>query len=148
MGKINAVGLGVMIGFALAQAALAAPKTFTGTGDWNDTNRWTGTTLPADGDDVTIDGALTLTNATPNLSSYLLKASRTQTIGGTNSCILATNVVIYGTLTHNPNTDTNGTPGVYSDWTPDNWIWIQCTNLTVATGGGGGRIAIFYDQAA
>ncbi len=116
-----------------AAIALGAKTTSTiNTGNWNDVIWNAG--APDVGDTVVVAHNIRLTNSTPICGSVTVNASKTLTFSGTNTILLATNVTLFGTVTHDPETQTNGTPGVYSSWTPDNWLWIQCSNLTVAAG--------------
>ena len=115
-------------------AVRAASFTFTGTGDWNDTNRWAASTLPANGDTVTIDGAVTLSNSTAILASYTLNASRTNMFLGTNTILYATNVTIYGTVTHSNNLAT--TTNAAGVWEASNIVYIVAySNVSVETTG-------------
>ena len=131
--RITAICFGGWL--ALMPSARAATGTFSGTGDWMDAARWTGGVPTNDGDSAIINGNLTLTNATALLVSYTLNAGYTNTFTSTSAVLRAQTLTIYGVITHNPETQTNGTPGVYSSWTPDNWVYLVASNLVVATGG-------------
>ena len=114
--------------------SLWAATTFSGTGNWNDTARWSGSAVPGPGEDVIVAGNVTLTNATASLNSYVLNAGNTHTIVGTNSILHAGAINIYGTVTHSNNTATaTNTIGL---WVADNIAWLVAdADLTVHTNG-------------
>jgi len=118
-----------------ARFAFCATRTFSGSGYWTNESLWSGASLPAEGDDAVINGMCTNTVPTPLLASYTINAGCTNTLAGWTNAIRATNVFILGVLTHASNTDTAGTFGVYEDWTPDQRVWIECSNLWVDSGG-------------
>ena len=108
-------------------AALGIPNNWTGNGDWTDVARWSAGHTPAAGEDVTIvSGTVTQAISSLALTSYTLNSGANHVFNGTNTAINATTVSISGTMSHGVNTDTNGVPGVYADWTPDNRLWISC----------------------
>ena len=117
-------------------ASLACANTWTGDGEnWNDETKWSGGVPVAD-QHVVIDGHVVLTNATPLLASFTINAGKTNTCFGWWSAISAEVVTVNGTLTHLPNTDTNGTNAVYpGGWEPDSRVYVVCSNLIVNTGG-------------
>lgn len=117
----------------LAGTAHAATRTTIAMGYWtNEAVVWGGGNLPQAGDDVVVVHAVTLDESTPWLSSCSNTA--TLTFLGTNTALRSTNVYVNGTITHPAQTDVDGNPGTYTDWTPDSRIWIVCSNLTVLSG--------------
>ena len=111
-----------------------AATTFTGTGNWNDTNRWSGLAIPGPGEDAIVAGTVTLTNATAVLGSYTLNAGYTHTLVGTNSILHAGAINIYGIVTHSNNTAT--ATNVMGQWVADNIAWLVAdADLTVHTNG-------------
>lgn len=125
--------------------ALAAPcgfsKTTTSSGDgnWNAVSWSSG--LPVDGDTVTINHAVVITNSPPSLAQITVNASKSLTFVGWSNAVLTASVVnVNGTITHSNNwlvTTTNA----LGQWVPSNRVWIVCSSLTVATNG-----AISADQ--
>jgi hypothetical protein len=117
-------------------AGASAANTFTNSGGyWDVPGNWDLGHVPTNGEDAVINANVTLTNSTANLGVYTLNSGKTNTFGGTNTILTASNVVINGTITHNPQTDVTGTPGVYGDWTMDHRVWIVCTDLFVTASG-------------
>jgi hypothetical protein len=101
-------------------------------GNWENASTWiNGDTLgiPTSGDRVMINHPVTLSTTTPELSEFI--NNETLTIRGWNTKLRASTVTVNSIITHPSQTDTTGTVGVYSDWTPDNRIWIECTNLVL-----------------
>ena len=129
------------ISMAMALTAMAcffggpqsqAANTFTAISgsDWNTAANWS-EGVPAAGQEVVINGDVMLTNATPLLISCTLNAGATQTFNGWDSVLNASVVTINGTMTHAPNTDSDGADG----WTPNVRVNIACDTLTVSAGG-------------
>lgn len=71
--------------------------------------------------------ALTVTN------KFEVSAGATLEVSGTNAPIRAREVLIGGTLTHQPQSAT--ATNAAGEWVPDNRVWIECSNLTVAATG-------------
>ncbi|NLE41654.1 MAG: glycoside hydrolase family 127 protein [Lentisphaerae bacterium] len=116
----------------LLASGLARANTFTAVSgnDWNTPEYWSGG-VPVAEQDVVINGGVMLTNATPLLISCTLNAGATQTFNGWDSVLNASVVTINGTMTHAPNTDSDGADG----WTPNARVNIACDTLTVSAGG-------------
>lgn len=120
-------------------ASLATPRTWVGaTGNWFVAANWTpNDSWPTNGDDATItNGCVILTNTTAALSSLSISnATLVFTNATTNleAKLLAGNVYVRssGIVTHTLNTDTNSADG----WGVDGRVYIECTNLTVASNG-------------
>ena len=130
----------VVVSLSILATTLALPaasKTWSGSGDWYvDTANWTPAGAPGAGDDVVINsGTVTNTSSTANLNSYLIKSGATHVFSNWNTKLTAVSVVISGNVTHVVNSDTNGAPGTYADWTPDARVYIECTNLLLASVG-------------
>jgi hypothetical protein len=106
-------------------------KTWGGTGNWTNGSRWTPAGMPG-----YLDTAV-VTNGVVTLSESVWAGNVTVSNGATmlftnwNTVLYARDVTVRGTITHPVNTDTNAADG----WTPDNGVWIVCTNLTIAAGG-------------
>ncbi len=107
----------------------AAQRSTVAAGLWTNAAIWTDGILPQGGDDVSVDHAVTLDQSTPGLNSFVNNAEFT--FEGWNTQLQATEVTVNANITHPVQSDTNGTIGVYSSWTPDNRVWIVCSNLTV-----------------
>jgi hypothetical protein len=117
----------VTIGDSLVFSQTAV-NTWTGTGNWTNTLNWSQSRAPVEGDDVRIEGDVTLTNATPVLYAVAVN-SGSLTFGGWDTLLIASNVAVNaGTVTHITQTSTN------SPWTPDSRINIKCADLSVASG--------------
>lgn len=126
----------VMAGLVLLAAGTgqAAYRTTAAAGYWTNAATWDGgLTLPQAGDDVAISHAVTLDGNTPELGSFT--NSNTLTFIGWETRLYATNVTVISNITHLAQSDTTGVAGVYADWTPDNRIYIVCSNLTVSAAG-------------
>ena len=103
-----------------------------GEGNWENASTWiNGDTLgiPTSGDRVMINHPVTLSTTTPELAEFI--NNETLTIRGWNTKLRASTVTVNSIITHPSQTDTTGAIGTYSDWTPDNRIWIECTNLVL-----------------
>ena len=107
----------------------AGANVTTNAGDWNDGAIWSLKRRPLAGDDVTVTNAVALSNSTDILRSFTISNNATLTFKNWNTTLSATDVTIYGTITHNTNTAT------VAPWVPDNRVCIVCTNLFVATNG-------------
>jgi hypothetical protein len=94
----------------------AALRTADTSGYWTNTATWSDATVPLAGDDVVINGgvSVTLDGTSADLSS--VTNNGTITFVGTNTILRATNVTVSGTgnMTHNVNTDTDA-PWVVSN---------------------------------
>jgi hypothetical protein len=130
------VSLLLACGIGLPQAT--ASTTATNSGIWTDPSIWNNG-VPAAGDDVYIRSPrnVTITNPTPYFNFLMVSNGATLTFCGTagygtNVILSATNMWIYGTVTHSNITTTNAVGGI---WAPSNSVYIMCSNLTVATGG-------------
>ena len=111
-----------------------SPTIFNGTGDWNDPARWS-SGVPSNGVDVIISsGAVTLSNSTAILGSYLLNANCTNMFLGTNTILYATNVTIAGTITHSNNLAT--TTNASGVWEASNIVYIVAYSDVVVQAGG------------
>lgn len=123
---------------AMGLAALGTPltasavtRTWTGTANWSTAANWGGT-LPADGDDVVVaSGAVTLTAATPALTSVTVNSGAKITFDVWSTVMTAGVVTVNGTIDHADNTDTTAGDG----WTPNARVNIVCGSLVVPTGG-------------
>jgi hypothetical protein len=132
-GKAAGIGITALMAFVMTtQVAQAYTRTTAAAGYWTNTATWVDSLPPAANDDVVIDHAVTLDVSPPVLASCSNNA--TLTFVGWQTVLTATVVIVNGTITHPPQSDTNGVGGVYGDWTPDNRVWIVCTNLTVSAG--------------
>jgi hypothetical protein len=132
--------LGIIMAAGMLQTASATIRTFSGTGFWTDTARWTGSTVPVAGDDVFIDGNMTNIASTPFLSSYTLDVNGTNVFVGTNTFLYATNVFISGLMTHQ--TNSAATTNSLGQWIPDSLLQVvAASNVTVNAGG---RIDVSY----
>ena len=90
MSGVRIVVVAATLGALLALHGVQAQVTiFTGAGNWNDTARWSGGAVPGDGEDVIVAGAVTLTNATAALNTYVLNAGYTHAFMGTASVLRA-----------------------------------------------------------
>jgi len=108
----------------LSPAVRAKTTSTVATGDWNSAIWDNG--APAAGDTVNVGHSVVLTNATPPLLVFSQTAG-TFTFAGSNAWLVAETVLIGGTVTHDLNSDTNGSDG----WQVDNRVLITCTNLTL-----------------
>lgn len=61
----------------------AETHTFTGTGLFTDTARWSQSTVPLEGEDAIINGACTVADSTPTMNTLTMSAGATVTIGNT-----------------------------------------------------------------
>jgi subtilisin family serine protease len=112
---------------------IAAIKTFTGPGDFSDSTKWSGGTLPAAGDTLRIDGSCTFDNAASNLVYGSL------TIGSITAGTL--NWPAGGTNTLNVTALSSSRPGSALDMTNGGTIQVgnnnwATTNLTFTPGSG------------
>jgi len=131
MSKKRIINLAAFLGLLLLTAGTylhSETTTWDGSdANWNEAHWDNG--LPQAGDDVIINGgAVTLANATPELTSFTMGGG---TLSFTNwsTKLTATTVTINsGTMTHEVNSDTN------APWIPDARVWIVCTNLAVNGG--------------
>ncbi len=98
-------------------------------GSWGNLSSWSIGRPPIPGDTVIIGTNMTLDQTVTGLVSLTVNAGQSLTFSGTNACVGAQNVTVYGTLTHITNTATA------SPWTPDGFVWVVCSNFTVAAGG-------------
>lgn len=121
--------LSVIIGFCLSSWAANTFTAVTGN-DWNTPGNWSGG-VPTAGQDVIIDGDVSLTNSTAALASLTVNVSRTLTFNGWDTVLHATNVAIYGTMTHAINGDMDGSDG----WTPNARVNIDCDTLNIHADG-------------
>ena len=136
----NALPRSVAAAVALALVVLpcqGAVTTWTGSGqNWNTAN-WS-PSAPVAGDSVVIAGDIVLTNRTVWLSSATISNAIFLFSDTTNldAELLATNVFIRdgATVTHDLNSDTTGTPGVYGDWAMDNRVHISCVAFALDGG--------------
>jgi hypothetical protein len=132
------VGLLVWLAvFSVAQADVTT-NTWSYTGSWaNAAANWTNTAYwsaghaPLAGEAAVVSGSVMLTNSTEALYSYTLNAGKTNMFAGTNAILIATNVTIYGVISHMTNSAT--TTNAAGEWVMDSRVWIVCTNLLVAT---------------
>ncbi len=118
-------GLAIVMATGTARAATSVQS-----GNWNSTDTWGGSVpgaledvVVAAGHSVTVDVATAALNSFTNNGALVFI--------GWNNKLTATEVSINGTITHLPQSDITGTIGVYADWTPDNRVWLVCSNLTV-----------------
>ena len=121
------LGIGSAIVVAMLASGVVHAATSAGSGYWTNSATWSGGTVPANGDDVVIASghSVTVDVATASLNS--LTNNGTLTFAGWPSTVLTATVVqVNGTITHKANAATA------SPWTPDNRIYIVCSNLTVA----------------
>ena len=109
--------------------ALAEKNTFTGTGDWNDAERWSGG-VPVEGDEVVIQGTATLTNPTPALASFDIDRNSVVTCNGWATKIQAKYVTINGTLEHAVNTQRVVTAD--GRWIPNARVWVVGDTFNLA----------------
>ena len=91
--------------------------------------------MPGDAETVLVAAGHSVTAdvASASLSAFTLDGALV-CIGWDNK-LTSGDVVINGTVTHPMQSDVSGTVGVYADWTPDNRVWIICSNLTVSATG-------------
>ncbi len=81
----------MLLGFLFSSAAIAATKTFTGSGNFSNAKRWNGKSLPAAGDDLIINGDCVFDNAANNLAYGDLDVGKNPSVtlswpvGGTNT---------------------------------------------------------------
>ena len=101
-------------------------------GMWTNPATWNVPGVPRAGAPVTVNHAVTLDVATPELSSVTVNVGKTLTFDGWDTVLTADTVTISGTVTHVQNTDTNGIDG----WTPDARVNIVCEDLTIGADGG------------
>jgi len=131
MSKKRIINLAAFLGLLLLTAGTplhAKTTTWDGSAaNWNESHWDNG--VPQVGDDVVISsGTVTLSNATPALTS-LTMGGGTLSFTNWSTKLTATTVTINsGTLTHGANSDTN------APWTPDARVWIVCSNLAVNGG--------------
>ena len=121
---------------AAIECSAKTTEVSSGTTNWNDAAWDNG--LPTADDTVIISGDadITLTAPTHALASFLISDNATLTFSnGFDVCLTATDVAIVSnsTVTHAIQSDTDGTPGVFADWTPDSRVYFVCSNLTVLT---------------
>ena len=104
-------------------------------GSWTDPATWGEEIAPREGAKVTIAAGhiVTLTEATPQLSSATVNLNGTLSFNGWETVLKADDVSVYGTVTHSENTATaTNSLGI---WVPNARVNIECANLTVATSG-------------
>lgn len=99
-------------------------------GPWDVAATWLEGVVPGPGDSVTVSHAVTLSNGTHPLNSFVNNG--TLTFSGWNTALKATTITLGGTVTHPTQSDVTGSPGVYADWTPDNRILIEGHDITVS----------------
>ena len=128
----------VVLGRAVAPAS-ATSLSWDGGGDgqdWFDADNWDPNSVPATGDDVTVDGSASvlLTNTTDYLNTFVI-SNATLTFTNWTTWLRATNVTVAksGTLTHTANSalDTNAIGG----WDGDGGIFVDCTNFSLLADG-------------
>lgn len=115
-----------MVGLATTAAA-STSYTWTASGDWYDSAKWTPNGIPAAGDDVTItSGTILLTNSTPYLASLTMDGG-TMTSSNWSTRIRATNVVLNSGSTITLS-------GAFFDVAMSNRVHLVCSNFTLAAG--------------
>ena len=123
---------GICVGLLSATSALAGTKTTAGSGLWTNGTTWVGGFAPSTGDDATIASGHSVTVDVSVASLASLTNSGTLTfVGWPNTVVTATVVHVSGTITHLAQSDTNSADG----WTPDNRIWLVCSNLVITASG-------------
>jgi hypothetical protein len=125
---------------ALHMAPAATRRWTGGSGNWNNTNKWSSATVPAAGDYVVITNAaavVTLSNQTAWLQALLLSNSATllftNYVAGATVSLRATNVWVYGTIKQAVNTATS--TNAAGQWPVNSRIYIVCSNFTLGTSG-------------
>ena len=111
-----------------AVGAQATTRTATSGGNWTNATIWSGT-VPQAGEDAVINSGVSVTVDVSTASLNTFTNYGTLVFSGTNTALNATSVTVTGTVTHLVNTATN------APWTPDHWVSIACSNLTVTPSG-------------
>ncbi len=130
----------ILLGICIFQAigfstARAVTTTAVGNGNWNVAGNWDNG-MPLTGYSVVIPSVRIITNTSSTADLSSLVVDGTLVFRGWDSVVTAAVVTVGGTITHLANTDTNGVIGDYESWTPDNRIYISCSELTVLSTGG------------
>jgi hypothetical protein len=120
---------GCMLAALAVQVAQANPWTATVSGYWTNAATWGGSGTPGNDDDAAINSGVSVTVDVSTASLNTFTNNGTLMFMGWNTIVTATVVQVNGTITHAVNTSTA------SPWTPDNRIYIVCSNLTVAGSG-------------
>jgi hypothetical protein len=133
--RAAALACWLLLGFMLLGigSALAANKTFTGTGNFSTGGNWNGGTVPAAGDNLTIRGNCTFDNAAANLAYGTLVLGGGPTagvlswpVGGTNTLnVTAVSAAVAGSSINMTN---GGTLQVRTSW--------SITNMAFTPGAG------------
>ncbi len=88
----------VVLLFLLAGTSFAATITSTtGGGNWNTSGTWVGSVVPTVGDDVVIDGPVTLNQNSGNLLSLTVNTGKTLTMSGVFTLATTGNMTVNGT---------------------------------------------------
>lgn len=126
------INKGVSTFFALhglCSLAWAANMFTAASGDWNTPGNWSEGIVPTNGESVVIAGNVSLTNSTAALAALTVNTGTTLTFDGWDTVLNATDVDIYGTVTHAANTAT--TTNSLGQWVPNARVNIVCSNLSV-----------------
>ena len=102
-------------------------------GMWTNPATWNVPGAPRTGAVVTINHAVTLDEATPQLASVTVNSGKTLTFEGWDTVLNAAEVTIAGNVTHGPNNAT--TTNSLGQWIPNARVKIMCGNLTVGSTG-------------
>jgi hypothetical protein len=114
---------------SIQDMAPSLSNTWTGTGNWTNSANWSSGYVPLDGQNVIVNGSITLGQSTPNFSSFTLAAGNTLTFTGTNTVLQANTITINGTVTHNANTASS------APWAASNLVRFACGSFNLATNG-------------
>jgi uncharacterized repeat protein (TIGR02543 family) len=117
-------------------SSLAANKTFSGPGNFSDITKWTGSTLPAAGDNLVIKDVCTVDNATANLVYGDLTVGSGSSVGTLEWPVGGTATLNVGAITSSQagssiDMTNGGTLQVRSSWTMTNMTFTAGTGIVV-----------------
>ncbi len=131
---VFAISMGLLL--AAAQGTLATTWTASVGGIWTNNATWGGSGQPNPGDDVVISAGKSVTVDVTTVALNNFTNSGTLFFVGTNTALQAINVTITSTGNATHTNETATTTNADGKWYPDYRVWIVCSNLTVAAGGG------------
>lgn len=108
----------------------AGPRTASASGNWTDPSVWSGSTLPATSDDITLNnGQAIVIDADVTVKDLTLSANSTMTIAAGKRLTINGNLLVNGTLNMNGGNITLGSPGLgFTLGANSTFIWDPGTN--------------------
>jgi hypothetical protein len=108
-------------------------RTWTGANNWFTTTNWSPAGIPAPGDTVIVKSGTCLLGDPVTVADVAISNGAALVCSNWNTTLQASNVTIYGILTHVQNSAT--TTNALGVWVPDARVSIVCVTLTVKTNG-------------